>query len=802
MTKRTSEADTDFKRRALASAPVFSSTPADDLAEIARCGKMVAIARGKPAQSGGSANAMIVQSGVIAGLQADHKSVKPVLTTLFGPGDIAGVQRELLEPAEDESRPPSEARCLTNVSAISVPVADLLRVARRCPELSFSLMQVLAAQADETAKLLAQSLHRPLELRLANIFSRIGDLVAGDDWRPQVGIGKISQTFAAEMLGVSREHVNRTLTMWEKSGLIFQNKSGEILLQNRKRLSVLASDKTAAPQSSKDNDWIWEIDTYLDFSLNQAAYHLAMEASRRAPKDMRFRHRAVLATARSGAMAEALALIDKLELKHDYTDEELGCLRPRILRDMAFHTEDDTQRNQYLVDSAEEYAKVFEKCRTHYSGLNAAYGYALLDDNDRARGLASVVGDLAEGALEPLDEDDDTYWLRSSIAECKLLQGDKPAASQLFQNACTANDVTPGKKAATRRQLKRLMDHVSIDDDWIDRTVPQKGALFFSGPLAGKAVGETDELIEKVVDDLGDYLDRNPIGWACGALASGSDIAIAETLLEAGVNLTVYLPLAPNDFMKSSVSAFGDDWKDRFTRCMKSASAIEWNRRAPEATSAAYRLGALVAMGKTLRHADELQSQAKAYFAAQENSSNQRSLSVANRDLWKSLDLPFGETVGRWPKKESADAPVTHELRYALIIENSDGTKIPEALIAQAPACVAMPSVKCDVFLFDDQSDAFDAAVSLRESAIGKTLRLWLDAGVFYTKADKNTPETAAANLITASCRPLTDPGKIYASEVFACMAETGLPTVPRFEYSGYASAQEKLDPCPLYIVG
>ena len=214
--------------------------------------------------------------------------------------------------------PPTEARCLTDVSAISMPLADLLRVARRATELSQSLMNALAIQTNETAQLLAQSLRRPLELRLANIFSRIGDLIAGDDWRPTVGIGKISQSFAAEMLGVSREHVNRTLTMWEKSGLIFQNKSGEILIQNRKRLSTLASDKTAAPQAEKDSDWLWEIDSHLDYGLNQTAYHLAMEASKRAPRDMRFRHRAVLATARSGAMAEALALIDKLDLKHDY----------------------------------------------------------------------------------------------------------------------------------------------------------------------------------------------------------------------------------------------------------------------------------------------------------------------------------------------------------------------------------------------------------------------------------------------------------------------------------------------------
>gem|GEM_PF-6637233 len=802
MAKKSSDADVDFKRRVLAAAPVFQTTLEDDLAELARCGKMIAVARGKLIAKPGATNVFIVQTGVIAGLQADHESAKPVLTALFGPGAICGVQTALTDPEQRDSHPPAEARCLTDVSAISMPLSDLLRVARRSTELSQSLMTILATHTDETAQMLAQSLRRPLELRLANVFSRIGDLIAGDDWRPTVGIGKISQSFAAEMLGVSREHVNRTLTMWEKSGLIFQNKSGEILIQNRKRLSVLASDKTAAPQSAKDSDWIWEIDSYLDFGLNQTAYHLAMEASKRTPKDMRFRHRAVLATARGGAMAEALALIDKLGLKHDYSDEELGCLRPRILRDMAFTTNDENLKKQYLVDSAEEYAKVFEKCRTHYSGINAAHGYAFLNDSDRAKGIASVVGDITQAQLEPLDEDEDSYWMRTTVAECKLLQGDLAKSAHLFQAACSAEDVTPGKKAATRLQLRRVAPHVDINDDWIDRSVPQKGTLFFSGPLAGKSVGETDELIDIVSDDVKQYLQKNPVGWACGALASGCDIAIAEVLLEAGVSLNVYLPLAPNDFMKSSVAAFGDQWRQRFTDCMRAASSIEWNRRASIAAGATYRLGALVAMGKAIRHADELQSQAKGFFAAQKNRNGDKSLSIANMEVWDARGLPYAETRGVWPKKDANGNEEKLALYYALVLQTTEGAKPPADIIEDAGSSIAMPAVDCTVLLYENQDDAYRAAIAVMDAKDGDKIRIWLDTGVFNKESGKNTLQDAADNLITASCRPLSDPGKIYASEAFACIAATGLAPEHRFEYVGYANAQEKLDPCPLYLVG
>ena len=793
------EADLEFKRRILASAPVFHSTSEEDLAELARCGKLIAVQRGKPLNKAGQDLVFIVQSGVVVSLQSDHAKTKPVLSAIYGPGDMCGMQHAMTRGAEIQEATPSFLSCLSNVSAIAIPTSDLLRVARREPELSQALMTCLSHQLSKMARLLAQSLHRPLELRLASLFSVIGDLIAGDDWRPTVEIGRISQSFAAEMLGVSREHVNRTLTMWEKSGLIFQNKSSEILIQNRKRLATLAHDKFAAPQAVRDGDWLWEIDSYLDYGLNQTAFHLAMEASRRAPRDMRFRHRAVLATARSGAQAEALALIDKLGLKHDYSDEELACLRPRILRDMAFSSDDEQKRLEYLTDSAEEYAKTFEKCRLAYSGVNAANSYAMLRDTERARGLAGVVSDIAVQELERLDEEDDSYWLRTTVAECKLIQGDAQSAALLFQNASRASDTTPGKKATTRKQLRRLAPFVDIDADWIEKSVPQSKVMFFSGPLAGKSLGETDDLIEKVVDDVEDFLDKTDVGWACGALASGCDIAIAEALLEAGVRLNVYLPLAPNDFLRSSVAAFGEDWRRRFVECMKGAASIEWNRRAPNAVGAAYRLGAMAAMGKTIRHAEELQTDPVGFFAAQQGEDSERSLSIANLEMWRKRGLESVESRAQWPQKERGDGEETTRLKFALSTQVVDDSAQPPSSAPGAEATIEMADVHCSVHLYSSVAKALSASEALTADA--EELRLWLDAGVFPTNADEQSAESAAANLITASCRPLTEAGKIFASDIFASAAATCPETIQRFEYAGFANAQEKLDPCPLYFV-
>ena len=58
---------------------------------------------------------------------------------------------------------------------------------------------------------------------------------------------RLSATCCVEwVLGVSREHVNRTLIMWERSGLILQSKGGEIVIENRKRLEQIVRARRAA----------------------------------------------------------------------------------------------------------------------------------------------------------------------------------------------------------------------------------------------------------------------------------------------------------------------------------------------------------------------------------------------------------------------------------------------------------------------------------------------------------------------------------------------------------------------------
>ncbi len=806
-----------YKARALSVGDVFSVLDPADLEELARIASPSAILRGRAFKPGAQNNIFFIQSGAAAVLKSDHEGAKPVLTALLGPGSICGLEAVLHQNTQAMA-PLSTLQSLSDVSALTLSVADILRIARRSPNFSVALMEALAAQTQETAARMAESLSRPLELRLAKFLSQLSEKLVQDDWRPSAMIGRLSQSFIADMLGVSREHINRTLTMWEKSGLVFQNKSGEIIIHNRKRLRAIASDENAAAQSkkNKDHEWLREIDACLDLGLNQSAFDLAVEAAKRAPRDIVFRHRAVLSAARSGAMEEAFDLIDEFNLSANPSDEETACLRPRLLRDKAFTLNAKTERTALLKDAATDYENVFKACQTHYSGVNAASSYAMAGDAAQAKRIAEDVEKIAQIDLKDLDEDEDAYWLRASLAECALLKGDKVAAAGLFREASTAPDVTAGKKSTTRRQLIRLREAANIDMDWITGAVPQGRTAFFAGPISRDGAADVDAL-KTVKQAVQKWARTAHIEWACGALAAGADIAIAETLLEEGAQLHVCLPLEPSLFFKTSIAPFGEEWPDRFAACMRAATSVEWNPRA-EPTGAAYALGAHVAMGKTLRQAQGLETTPEAFFALPKISDGD-TLSEALLGTWRTRGFSYASQSAVWAARPEAVDENDSAVIYASIFEFTESAPATfeqvSSMLKGASTLAAIPLFADNkgrtpkeqpsaggAFLFKTAKDAISAAHLIAASPLNSKTRSWLDVGVFAsdTLQDLGDGAIIRSQFLTASCRPTTALGKIYASDLFA-NAATMENHSAAFDYIGYASGQEKHDPCPLYLL-
>lgn len=783
-------AERSYLTRILASARLFEGAPEEDLGELARTARLVAVPRGKEvaAPKGRDAEIFVVESGALAELAIDGADDGSVLVALYGPGDTAG----LIDAAKSPTKAPRrqhkiQLRTLTNATLVALPVPDFTRIRRRSPELSDAYAGALASAFEDLAARMVTALHSPLEQRLAAFFTRLADIAASDTWNPTANIGRLQQTLVADMLGVSREHVNRTLIMWERSGLIFQSKPGDLLIENRKRLAQLAG--LARQPATVENVWVAEIEAHLNLGLNEAAHDLAMEGVKRSPRDDRFKYFAALAIARMGALKEALALVEAFKLTPNAANEDVASIGPRLRRDLAF-VGGAAPDLDLLRRAAEGYESVFNALGTTYPGVNAAATFAMAGDAKRAKALAALVADRAAATISTIDDDEPSYWARATIAECRLIEGDKAAALADFASAAASLDAAPGKIAATRKQLRRLKKAAGVDDAWIDRATPQGSVLYFSGPLV-PAGEDASRPLAKIEATFEKFLKGERIVSAVGALAAGVDIVIAERLLDAGVALHVQLPLPPSDFLDSSVAPAGDAWARRYADCLNRAQTIDWMRRgAPD--RATYQLGARIAIGRAVRQADDLATAPIGFFAAQRGRDASNSLSHENADIWDLLGFKAQRFLDDWPATSAAREPQepAQALRTALIVESAR----PPAPLNKA----RFDSRHGDftIFAFETHEEAIAAA---RQTPRTRNARLWLDIGVVDERTEPGR-KRFADTLVTASCRPQTPHGKVYASEIFVLSAAAASGPKERFEYIGISPTEEKLAPCPLFL--
>ncbi|MEM9706971.1 MAG: Crp/Fnr family transcriptional regulator [Pseudomonadota bacterium] len=826
----TPSANTAYKIRLLQAAGTADGVEEADVDELARCAQPFATPQGRAPGAKPNENALLIETGAMALTHRLSAAEKPALISVFGPNDLCTA----LPPARKNTGT-FALRTLTNCTGLSISKADLERVARRSPEFSARLGDAGVRVAANAAASVSLALRRPLENRLANFLSRVGDCAVRDDWRPSVSIGRLSQSLIGDLLGVSREHINRTFGMWEKSGVIFQANNGSLVIEDRRRLAALAADVGAAARGPRDTEWLSQIDRHLDLGLNVSAFHLAVEAAKRTPKDARYRHRAVLATARAGSSAEALTLFTSFGLSEDDPNDEIACLRPRILRDMALSVAQDTddvaaispaqavipdrlsdEQAEMLKASADGYAKAFERSKSYYAGVNAAAGSAMLGELEKAAQLAKAAEKAAQEAIDKASADDwaaeetdpslddndsgdlsspdemgPEYFALSAAAECALIKGDQDGAAVGFAKARAAFDATSGKRAATRKQLFRLRTVCGIDDAWIDTATPQKRPLYFCGPMA--APPSEEQSAETLTETIRPLFDDHKIGWASGALAAGADIIFAEACLEAGVPLHVTLPCEPGAFLVSSVKPFGGDWTDRFADCMRRAQTIDWNRRENAGSDAAYSLAATVAMGRTVRQADALQTTPLGIFALRDGG---ETLSHRCFRTWQAQGFDAIDAHVDWAQPQTPGKCVETTDHFAVIASEPD-TSCTDLLRNLSDAFIVEDGLAAA--LFSAPQAAFDCAQSaLKIQNADTKLRLWLDVGVV---ANTTKDDGLDASFLMAACRPATSTSRVFASEAFAFAASLTHLRARHFEYVGFAPTTQKVAACPIYAV-
>ena len=778
------------------------------LQSLATQGTLLSIpeAQSFPIQTPKGPTIAILQQGVLVELQRSSDNRPEVLTGFVGPNSIAGLVNLPQHSPTAISGPPRNYRTITNVSALVLPATELLSHARHDIQFLTGLLEEANRQNYATGEFLIKSAQTTLEDRLADFFTQIADAASKEDWNPTISLPRIAQTQMATMLGVTREYINRTLNMWEQSGMIFIRKSGEIVIQNRKRLKAFVSHRRT---ELGHDERLSEIDRLLDHGLHHAAQHIAMEATKRSPKDVQVKHRVVLAMARSGDREQALAMFDSFKLDKVTDNEDIACLQPRIYRDMASHTTKKADRLTFLRKAADGYAETFDAVSGYYSGINAASSFKLLGNDKKTTLYTERVKTVLTELMQDLDIDEREYWPMATQAECALLEGHIEKARVMFQAACQTPDVSAGKRASTRKTLDLLAAATKIDQEFIDDAVPQPETLFFSGPLAGLPGLDTEQQLRNVKTQIETILGHHKIGWAFGALASGSDIVIAESLLEAGVELHIYLPLPPRLFFETSVFISGGDWTERYKSCMRRATRIDWLESPGDPNPALFQHGAHIAMGKAILSAEQLSSKPIGFFAMQQDGTEKTSISVSNYQRWQAAGFEAIGLYDDWPrpaktknyaKEEPADQKnITHDLSFVVIRLNAS-----EPIKTPPPAAVSslfLPDKKMQVFVFAAIPDAISAAQKLLKEETSKGVSYALDAGVIPVADIKAPKEQTIRSFIVSVTQPILEAELIHASDIFVSCSRIITDHEYDFEYAGLGSTKEKIVPCPLYTL-
>jgi CRP/FNR family transcriptional regulator, cyclic AMP receptor protein len=160
---------------------------------------------------------------------------RQVVLTVMREGDVFG-EIALLDGKE---RTADVTAAAADCEILIVPRRSLLSLLERRPDICIDLMLVLCERLRRTNEQVEDLAFLDLEARIAKVLVRLAEENgAGAPHAKPVGI-KISQRALGELVGGSRESVNKHLHDWKRSGIIAIEK-GAIVIRDIDALAELA----------------------------------------------------------------------------------------------------------------------------------------------------------------------------------------------------------------------------------------------------------------------------------------------------------------------------------------------------------------------------------------------------------------------------------------------------------------------------------------------------------------------------------------------------------------------------------
>jgi CRP-like cAMP-binding protein len=154
---------------------------------------------------------------------------RQVIVTTFREGEVFG-EMALLDGRERSA----DVTAATECELLVVPRRSFLRLLEHRPEVSLELMVVLCGRLRRTNEQVEDFAFLGLESRIAKLLLRLAHDETRRPTTSRLGV-KISQRVLGELIGGSREGVNKQLQEWKRAGIITIEK-GSIVIRDREAL--------------------------------------------------------------------------------------------------------------------------------------------------------------------------------------------------------------------------------------------------------------------------------------------------------------------------------------------------------------------------------------------------------------------------------------------------------------------------------------------------------------------------------------------------------------------------------------
>jgi CRP/FNR family cyclic AMP-dependent transcriptional regulator len=169
-------------------------------------------------------------------ITAPSQDGRQVVLTVMRDGDVFG-EIALLDGKERTA----DATAATDCELLIVPRRSLFSLLERRPDLCIDLLIVLCERLRRTNEQVEDLAFLDLESRIAKVLVRLAEENgAGQSPTRPVGV-KISQRALGELVGGSRESVNKHLQEWKRSGFI-EIEKGSIVIHDIEALAELGPD--------------------------------------------------------------------------------------------------------------------------------------------------------------------------------------------------------------------------------------------------------------------------------------------------------------------------------------------------------------------------------------------------------------------------------------------------------------------------------------------------------------------------------------------------------------------------------